>query len=725
MGVPAFYRWLSEKYPKCVQDVLEERVPMDAAGRPTPQAVDWRKPNPSGVECDNLYIDMNGIIHPCAHPEQGPQPTSEAQMYVNVAEAVDRLVRVNRPRQLLYLAIDGVAPRAKMNQQRARRFRSAQEARELAELEATVRVELQGDDDDHDHDHDHDKKATRVPVKPPAWDSNVITPGTTFMLRLADYIRFYVRQRLSTDPCWKHLRVLFSDASLPGEGEHKIMSHVRLQRAQPGYSPNLVHVLHGLDADLIMLGLATHEAHFYISREEVVFGRKSMEMQEQRQNESGFTDAQRLYNEAVGGEAMRHVINTQKPLQRVSLPILREYLGAEFHATLSQLPFAPSLERLLDDVVFLCFFVGNDFLPHLPSLDIRDGALDFLFNVYQQVLPTLDGYLTMPGGNLNLPAINLILEHVGAIEDYVFGLKHANEERRRDERERFKKRNKPRGPPVVTDTSQFRVQGKAAKILAKQEQEAHALKKQSANAPFVVVAPVKKQSTVANEAAAAAFKASLLGPTKVKDEEQDGSIPKDEPAEDATMDDAVSIKEDDPVKADTEDTTDNVKMEEAVSPGKRKADSVDGVGKVGDAEEEFDKDDDDNDEDEEEAAAPIIPIPVVIDPAKAKAFKENVKARQQKQLDDYASNVVDNVRLHEPGWKDRYYTDKCKAEDIEGNGGKEHLFRTYVMGLVWVMKYYYDGCPSWKFYYPFHYGALVPPEPIGCVYQGLYHVVCV
>ena len=137
---------------------------------------------------------------------------------------------------------------------------------------------------------------------------------------------------------------------------------------------------------------------------------------------------------------------------------------------------------------------------------------------------------------------------------------------------------------------------------------------------MVVVAPVKKQSTVANEAAAAAFKASLLGPTKVKDEVKDvkeesadGSTPKDERVEDATMDDAVSIKEDDPVKADMEDTSD-VKMEESVSPGTRKADSVDGVGKVGDAEEEFDKDDDDNDDDDDaEEAAPIIPIPMVID----------------------------------------------------------------------------------------------------------------
>lgn len=220
MGVPAFYRWLTEKYPKVVQDILEERVPEHGE-------VDITAPNPSGLECDNLYIDMNGIIHPCSHPEVGKQPDTEEEMYNNVCLYVDRLMRVIRPRKMLFLAIDGVAPRAKMNQQRSRRFRSAQEARELKEIEAVVRTELDV-----------------TPTKEP-WDSNVITPGTTFMVRLAEYLRFYIRKRLSEDAAWRNLRVLFSDASIPGEGEHKIMSHIRLQRAQPGYLPNTVHVLHG------------------------------------------------------------------------------------------------------------------------------------------------------------------------------------------------------------------------------------------------------------------------------------------------------------------------------------------------------------------------------------------------------------------------------------------------------------------------------------------------
>ena len=632
MGVPAFYRWLSEKYPKIVQDILEDRVHLAPDSNSITLPFDLTKPNPSGLECDNLYIDMNGIIHPCSHPENGPQPKCEEDMYDNICRYVDRLMRAARPRKLLYLAIDGVAPRAKMNQQRARRFRSAQEIREQKQLEEEIKDSL------IQAGHKFESKGTSN-----AWDSNVITPGTKFMLNLSDYVRFYIRKRISTDPAWKHLTIIFSDASIPGEGEHKIMSHVRLQRTQPDYNPNLVHILHGLDADLIMLALATHEAHFYIMREEVLFGRKGAEQAEQKREESGFADAQQQLDQAAGSEAMTLPENKFKVLQRISIPILREYLAFEFGDVLKALPQSgfkdASFERLIDDIVFLCFFVGNDFLPHLPSLDIRDGALDFLFNVYKRILPSLGDFITDHGGEVNLSRVDVILAEVGAIEDYVFQLKNDNEKtqkKRREEATERRKRLKNGHVPYANHHSNSNadkrdtpnVRGRAARILEKRSDatnsnemgKAIALGTGESGRGRTLLKEAKKNSLEDNLRAAEELKSSL---TKKGNDSNDN---------DTVATESEAAKDGAPEEANSSPTKKR-KYEISEDESKKEKDEED-------QEKQDDKDEQDVDEFDQGAHDEAMQI-----------LKTKLKDEGQKKLNTYAENVEDNVRLHEAGWK--------------------------------------------------------------------------
>ena len=198
---------------------------------------------------------------------------SEEQIFTSIFAYVDHLFGRIKPKKLFFMAVDGVAPRAKMNQQRSRRFRTAKEAKEVRE-----KAEAKGEE---------------LPSEK-AFDSNCITPGvyvmficlnfsycslgTVFMTKLSEQLRYFVNKKITEDANWRDIQVVLSGHEAPGEGEHKIMEYIRLSRAQPDYNPNIRHCLYGLDADLIMLSLLSHDPHFCLLREEVKFGPSSKKM---------------------------------------------------------------------------------------------------------------------------------------------------------------------------------------------------------------------------------------------------------------------------------------------------------------------------------------------------------------------------------------------------------------------------------------------------------------
>ncbi|KAK2552969.1 5'-3' exoribonuclease 1 [Acropora cervicornis] len=300
MGVPKFYRWVSDRYP-CLSQVIEEH-----------QIPDF----------DNLYLDMNGIIHPCAHPNDDDPHfrKSEEDIFADIFHYIEQTFTW---------------------------FSSNSSAKEA---EDNIRKAIE--------------KGQILP-KEERFDSNCITPGTPFMVRLHEQLKFFVNYKISTDLAWQGLKIYLSGHETPGEGEHKIMEFIRSEKIRPDYDPNTRHCLYGLDADLIMLGLSSHEPHFSLLREEVRFGK-----------------------------AAKRITKPEKTtFHLLHLSLFREYLDWEFSPLKDTLPFPYDLEKIIDDWILMGFLVGNDFIPHLPNLHINHDALPYLYSVYIDVMPSQDGYL--------------------------------------------------------------------------------------------------------------------------------------------------------------------------------------------------------------------------------------------------------------------------------------------------------------------------------------------
>ena len=224
--------------------------------------------------------------------------------------------------------------------------------------------------------------------------------GTEFMAKLTRQLKYFINKKVSEDVDWQGVEVVLSGHEVPGEGEHKIMEYIRLAKAQPNYDPNIRHCLYGLDADLIMLGLLSHDPHFCLLREEVTFGR-------QNQKKSKELEHQNFY--------LMH------------LCVVREYLELEFQELKEPgvMTFPFDMERIIDDFILMAFFVGNDFLPNLPQLHIKEGALALMFKVYKSVLPKAGGYIN-ERGVIDLDRLSLLLEELAYVEYRFFEAENAD-----------------------------------------------------------------------------------------------------------------------------------------------------------------------------------------------------------------------------------------------------------------------------------------------------------
>ncbi|SNX87928.1 probable 5'-3' exoribonuclease 2 [Melanopsichium pennsylvanicum] len=691
MGVPALFRWLSKKYPKIVSSVLEEdsKTAPGTDGTEITLPLDTSTPNPNGEEFDCLYLDMNGIVHPCTHPEGKPAPESEEDMMLEVFAYTERVVAMVRPRRLLMMAIDGVAPRAKMNQQRSRRFRAAKEAREKHQEKEAALAEW---------------KAKGLPVtddaleSKKAWDSNAITPGTPFMDLLAASLRYWVAQKINSDPGWKDIQVIISDASVPGEGEHKIMEHIRRQRSHPEHDPNTKHVIYGLDADLIMLSLATHEPYFKVLREDVFASDNKPKTCNLCGQPGHFAASCTGKAKAKSGQhdEIASTPPEKKPFIFLDVATLREYLEVELN--IPQLPFAFDLERAIDDWVFLIFFVGNDFLPHLPSLEIRDGAIDTLLKIWKKELPSMGGYLTNHG-KVELARAQLILNGLASEEDEIFRRRKEDEDRRENNKKRREEMQKRREAEL--DEGNFG-NGSMVQVITK-KRSAHETEKPDFNG--VTAQEAKEAANKGNKSYDPRKKAVILGG-------DNNQVVKDRnAARQANMDAAEALKaelmggaakkeengdEEPPVKkVKTESGAEPVAKQQANNEEAAKTEEADAkveelvVNTEGDDEAEAEvevaeEDDEDAEEDQDiQNVDPIVTKKRTVNP-------------------DGTVDYEDTVKMWEPGYRERYYREKFGV-DLSDTAFRRQVVKSYIEGLCWVLAYYYQGVPSWQWYYPFHF----------------------
>ena len=266
MGIPSYFKNIINGYKNILieQNLLNKRV-------------------------NNLFFDLNCLIHPSC---QGL--TDEQEMYNNIYENMIKIIKITNPKDLIYIAIDGVCPRSKIQQQRFRRFKTSNEKK--------------------------------------IWDTNAISPGTEFMNNL----NIFLKNQFKEYP----IKIIFSDSTVPGEGEHKIMNYLKNNNNSD------INIIHGLDADLIMLSMIRNN-NIYLLRERTEYNIEEL-------------DSEYIY---------------------LDINLLKKYLIKDIKKDYIYLPN----QNIINDYIFLCFFIGNDFIHNTPSINIRYGGLDNLLNIYNEL----------------------------------------------------------------------------------------------------------------------------------------------------------------------------------------------------------------------------------------------------------------------------------------------------------------------------------------------------
>jgi 5'-3' exonuclease len=328
MGVPGFFSWLIKNY-KNTEFILSK----------------------INNKVNILYIDANCLFHPQCfkildyYSNLKDVNKLENYMYKRIINYIDFLISYVNP-EIVYISVDGVAPLAKISQQRKRRFKTIKDNLEKDKI----------------------KQKYNIPVNN-IWSNVKITPGTQFMEDLHEQLLLYINEKSINN----NIKYIYSSYHTVGEGEHKILKHIREK------TNNETCVIYGLDADLFFLSMASEKDNIYLLRE-TNFLNTNIPKQE-------------LYDP---------IDDVYEELKYISIDITKSCYNKQIiniintklkNYNLNEIELNINNQRFINDFIFLCYLLGNDFLPHLPSINIKKNGLNFLLDVYSDIFVKTNTFL--------------------------------------------------------------------------------------------------------------------------------------------------------------------------------------------------------------------------------------------------------------------------------------------------------------------------------------------
>jgi len=332
MGIPSYFSHIVKEYRHIIKDMRTLR------------------------HVNNFYLDSNSLIYDAVKNNPTYDKTKhkeyETELMDMVCAKIDFYVDTLQPRDCVFIAFDGVAPVAKLSQQRDRRYKSWYTSQIQRDIEGSAYKE--------------------------SWNTSAITPGTEFMKKLNTHVTEYYekKNRASASAPTSAPKYIVSSSMVSGEGEHKIFEYIR---KYPEYhnSPDTTTLIYGLDADLIMLTLnhlhITNNKNMYLFRDTPEFIKSIDSSLDANRDylldipELASAIVEYMHQQGVGGSACV-VKDTPTP-------------------TPTPTPDPMTLQtNRIKDYIFLCFLLGNDFLPHFPAVNIRTGGINILLNVYREII---------------------------------------------------------------------------------------------------------------------------------------------------------------------------------------------------------------------------------------------------------------------------------------------------------------------------------------------------